>query len=79
MKDFIQCRLVKDDGLVMTIMTSYLPSKFAKEGQFVRLKDESGKWSDGWRVAEASRLKMKESHVIERSQDYKRTRKASDI
>ena len=69
-----QCKLQK--GNIKT--TSWLPEKFAVEGKCLRLK-ENNKWSDGWLVISTSDFSLPADYVIDRSQDYKRTRKASDI
>lgn len=43
---YCQCRL--RNGTKET--TSYIPVKFAKQGDFLQLKDEDGNWEDGWEV-----------------------------
>ncbi len=58
--------------------TTWLPEKFAKQGKLLKIKLDDG-WDDGWVVVLAFETRMVESEVSERSQDYKRTRKASDI
>ena len=63
-------------GKIRTV--TWLPSRFAKIGDFVELKNKDGTWTDGWKVISAG-SQMKTSSLVERSQDYKRTRKASDI
>lgn len=74
MAKFKQCVLKK--GNVQT--TSWIPDKYAKQGKYVKLK-ENGKWDDGWKVMEVGEMAKEEEDVINRSQDYKKTRKASDI
>ncbi len=64
-----QCKLRKGD----TYTTSWLPQKFANVGKYVKLKN-----IDGWLV-ESVGPPMCSSIVLERSQDYKHQRKASDI
>lgn len=78
-----QVALVKNlklaDGTKYSIMsTVFIPSKFAKEGKFVKIKKET-QWDDGWQVQSVYEPEVDESYCIERSQDYQRTRKASDI
>ncbi len=72
---YTQCKLSKNNIIQIT----WLPSEFAVVGRIVKLK-ETGDWDDGWKVDEAY-LTAHRTHeeVRERSQDYKRTRKASDI
>lgn len=78
-----QVQLVKHmklvDGTQYSIMsTVFIPSNLAKEGKIVKIKKES-EWDDGWKVAAVYEREVDEEYVLERSQDYKRTRKASDI
>jgi hypothetical protein len=67
-----QCRMqrVKDGA----IQTAWIPSKFAFAHNIVKL-DEDG---ETWRIQETWNT-MPSDKVLERSQDYKRTREASDI
>lgn len=73
MTTYRQCILEK--GNVST--TSWIPSKFAIKGKFIKLKD-NGKWVNGWEVIEVG-TEMAEKTVIERSRDYLKQREASDI
>ena len=57
--------------------TAYIPSEFAKPGAVVKIWFEN-EWIDGWVVDEMFNS-LPVTYVVERSQDYKRTRKASDI
>jgi hypothetical protein len=71
-----QCRLQKGN----VIQTSWLPREFAVAGRYVKLKEEGGLWDDGWQVTDAYLKSIRtQEEVVDRSQDYKRTRKASDI
>jgi hypothetical protein len=60
-----------------TSQVAFIPSVFATEGSFVKLRN-GGVWTDGWKVEHAG-VEMPYEYVRERSQDYKNTRKASDI
>jgi hypothetical protein len=71
----VQCKLRNGPGFYQT---TWLPERYAKKGNIVELKNEEGKWEDGWIVIEVG-SKMDSAQVIERERDYKRTRKASDI
>ena len=57
--------------------TAYLPSDYAKIGEYVKIKFD-GIWEDGWLVVDVFTSLPSET-VFERSQDYRKTRKASDI
>lgn len=61
------------------MQVSWLPKEFAKAGRYVKLK-ERDQWDDGWKVTEAYPTAMRtQEEIVERSQDYKKTRRASDI
>jgi hypothetical protein len=36
------------EGVMVTV--SFIPEKFAKVGEVVKLKNEDGRWTDGWVV-----------------------------
>ena len=56
------------------IQVAWIPEKFAVEGKFLRIGD-----SNGWKVETVGAISQTSQENNERSQDYKRTRKASDI
>lgn len=60
------------------IDVSWIPEKFAKLNRSLRLKI-NGVWDNLWIVKEVSSISFDEKYILERSQDYKNTRKASDI
>ncbi len=70
---YFQCRLRQ--GRVF--YTAWLPEDFAFVGRLVGFKTDVG-WDEGWVVEEVYRGSMR-SHqqIVERSQDYKTTRRAS--
>jgi uncharacterized protein Veg len=70
-----QCSLISPAG---GEMVSFIPTKVAQVGNVVSLKDDEGRWTHGWRVG-AIYTTMPSADVGERSRDYTRTRKASDI
>ena len=43
-----QCRLVKKVRGGEAVQTSYIPDEFAREGRFVKLREDDGGWDDGW-------------------------------
>lgn len=52
MKDiyYRQCRLEKDYGEFSLQQTSWIPDQYAAMDRKIKLKDEEGKWVDGWVV-----------------------------
>lgn len=70
-----QCKLTRGD----TQYICWLPTKYAILGKFLKLKDrETDTWENGWQVKETFST-MNSDYVADRSRDFKRTRKASDI
>lgn len=43
---YTQCSLTRKNSTIV----SWIPSKFAKIGQILKLKDEYDEWTDGWEV-----------------------------
>lgn len=70
---YVQCWLRRGAARQM----AWIPEKHAVVGRFLRLT-ESGVPEDGWEVVGAGARQPVE-YVHERSQDYKHTRRASDI
>lgn len=64
--NYTQCHLTKNNRH----KTAYIPSKFARVGN--KILEE-----DGWIVRDVYTT-MSEDNVLDQSEDYKRTRKASD-
>ena len=83
----VQCLFQKDvisgdldEKIDVYFQTSWIPEQYARVGNSVKLKNENGEWEDGWFIYFADTdHKMESKYVNERGQDYKRTRKASDI
>lgn len=69
----VQCYMVRDNEHY----TAWIPEKFAVFGNMIDIKIDD-KWEKGWMVVEGY-TKLPSDKVIERSQDYKKTRKGSDI
>jgi uncharacterized cysteine cluster protein YcgN (CxxCxxCC family) len=57
---------------------SWIPSDKAVKGNYVKLRERGGEWEDGWLVSGVGKTLPTET-VMERADDYKRTREASDI
>jgi hypothetical protein len=75
-----QCKLSKfgmKSGTIYT--TAWLPEKHCKKGHFVELVNDDDEIVIGWMVEDVGTIRKKQSEVDDRGQDYKRTRKASDI
>lgn len=70
----VQCVLRKDGK----IQHSWIPKKFAVPGRLVGLKNANKEWEEGWEVIETY-TEMPSSTVEERKDDYRNTRKTSDI
>ena len=76
-----QCTMERKIGKEgKSVLTSWIPEKFALKGGVLKLKDRStGDWTDGWVVESVGKQKRTQKEITERSQDYKKTRRASDI
>jgi hypothetical protein len=74
-----QCILSRDNGDILiptkTTMTAWLDDSKIKEGCFITLKGKP----EVWRVDTMSAIRLSNDYINERSQDYKKTRQASDI
>ena len=47
---YIQCKLVRSVGTECHVMTTYLSKKHAELDNVLKLRNEFGKWIDGWIV-----------------------------
>lgn len=45
-----QCQLMKVVDNITRTRISYIPSKYAKLGNILTLKNEQEQWEDGWKV-----------------------------
>lgn len=72
-----QCRLTRPSKLGIEVTTSWIPNKFATVGSIIDIKDK-GVWSEGWAVTSAG-CTMTADEALDRSQDYRHQREASDI
>lgn len=70
-----QCLLQKDS----VAQVAWIPEPFAKAGGTVDLRVGPSSWDRGWTVLEVGAQRLGQAYVADRSQDYKRTREASDI
>ena len=77
---FKQCELTRPQDGGLARMVSWIPEPIATPGLRVRLKDvETGEWTDGWTVINATEPALPASVLIRQSRDYLRTRQASDV
>lgn len=53
-----QCRLVRPVQSGEQVVVSWIPDQFAEVDRVVKLRDDAGEWTDGWRVAEAGRHRL---------------------
>lgn len=60
------------------IHIAWIPLEFAVLNKYIKLQIDK-QWEDGWQVIAVGKVKLEQETLLERSQDYKRTRKASDI
>jgi hypothetical protein len=74
-----QCNMTKETENGVSNTVSWIPEEYAKVGRILKLKNDDDVWVDGWKVVSASSGRRSYEECNERSQDYKRTRKASDI
>lgn len=68
--DYRQCTLIKKN----LKQVAYIPAKYAIVGKYLRIGDDNG-----WKVDTVSSHFQTSAENNVRSQDYKRTREASDI
>jgi len=75
---YLQCEITKVKD--KTSQITWLPEIYAKQGAYIKLQTEDGIWDNGWLVTCVYRkIDFDEKELNERSQDYKKQRKASDI
>jgi hypothetical protein len=72
--NYKQCTLQKGKENQVT----WIPESFAKKGKYLELKNSQKNWENGWLIVAVGNT-LDEQTLNERSQDYKRTRQASDI
>jgi len=63
---YTQCRLQKAN----IIDVVWIPSRFAKKGNFVAIKKD-GEWEDGWEVKEVGSYRKPSKYVLGLTQEYK--------
>ncbi len=74
--EYCQCQLRRGNSEIV----SWIPKQYGKVGQYIKLKNrETKEWTDGWFVVSAGSLLLDHSTIIDRENDHKHARKASDI
>jgi hypothetical protein len=80
MTHYRQCLLERRALAGVEQRVSWLPARFAVQGETLKLRQHSGgMWSDGWRVVMAYVETLPEYTVVRNSRDYLHQREASDI
>ena len=69
-----QCKLRRVNG---TITHSWIPSKFAVKGKYLKLKNDDGEWENGWCVEEVWGTR-KSIDVLKDAEGYKKQRERTD-
>lgn len=77
---FFQCIMNRNNGEAKESLTSWIPEKYAKKGSVLELMNRNTKeWTNGWIVKSVGFVTREKEEVVQRSQDCKRQRMASDI
>jgi hypothetical protein len=78
MNYYIQCLLTKFiNGDCLKIIT-WIPEKYAIRNKVLKLKNETGIWTNGWVVQETYN-RQNEDFIKEHERDFAKQRQASDI
>ncbi len=51
-QEYIQCKLERPGKGFTHTQVSFLPKEFAVKNKVLKLKNDDGKWTDGWIVAQ---------------------------
>ena len=73
-----QCKLRKETEASITILVTYLPEKFAKTNNYVKLK-KSSSWENGWLVEKVYKERVTEDVINLRETAYRTHREVTDI
>jgi len=72
----VQVLVTKNDEF----FAAWVPEEVVTESNVLKFRNEDGTWDDGWEIVKVYKgTRFQSKYIIERSQDYKKTRKASDI
>ena len=67
-----QCMLEKKMPGALQRKVTYLPTKFAKVGGVLKLKDEQGAWDDGWKVLSVGSTEQEDSSVRKKIRQHRK-------
>lgn len=71
-----QCLLKKESQELVT----WIPEKFAKKNKFIKIKDELGEWTNGWKILSVyDAITLNEKQMKVESEAYKHQREVSDV
>lgn len=71
---YIQCRLQKGESFQIT----WLPEKYAKVGNYVKILMGKDQWENGWQVLSCG-VKLDEEMAIKQRDYYRTQREGSDV
>ncbi len=74
-----QCTLQKREGRAVLTRVLWGPESFAVVDRIVRVEEDDGKWTTGWRVVAVHGDAIPERYARHMSHAHTRQRKASDI
>jgi len=75
-----QCKLIKTSKYGIINVISWIPEKFAKQDKLLKIKDDYGKWENGWRVKKVFQgIILDEDEIKKRELEYRHHRKITDI
>jgi uncharacterized protein YxeA len=66
-----QCTLEKKSEEGRKVTVSWIPETFAKVGNYVKIKNEDEKWTDGWEITTVSKSSMSSEACNKLSQDHR--------
>ena len=79
---YVQVSVMKklnDDNLTTCGRTFWTQKEKAVIGKIVKIEEDDGSWSTDWEIVQVYKTELPKSVVQDRSHDYTRQRKASDI
>jgi len=74
-----QCKLQMTLPDKVVVTTSWIPEDKAQMGKLIDLEPRGGKRTGPWEVVLVGSVKVEFHEALDRSQDYKHQREASDI
>ena len=75
----IQCKLHKKTENGVKVLTTWIPEDKAKLNNIVKIRETTDdEWEDGWKVVNTYQ-KRSSKEIHERSRDYLKHRKTTDI